>query len=402
MADTAHHGPQIASIGFDGKRAVFNNTGLGNYSRLAIKVIAERMPGSSLRLYTPREGFNPRLDPLMAMNNIVMAAPFTGMWRKLSGLWRIYHGITDQLIHDRIDLYHGLSNELPIDIRRSGIPSVVTIHDLIFRRLPHTYRMPDRMIYDYKFSRACRNADRIIAISECTKRDIVELYGIDDSRIDVVYQGCDAQFLAPVSATMRDMVRKAYGLPERYIVSVGSIEERKNQLMAVRALPMLPKDISLVLVGGHRTEYYDKLMCEMTRLGVTHRVKIISGIPFDRLPALYAMASVSSYTSRYEGFGIPVIEALAAGTPVIAATGSCLEEAGGDGALYVGPDAITDYADAVCHLLRSADERRRLVEAGRAHIRKFSDDNFADGILGTYARVTGTGPTQASVQSPRS
>lgn len=378
------------TIGYDGKRAVFNNTGLGNYSRLAVGVVAEQLPDCSLRLYTPHYRPNPRLTPLLRRNNnVVTVTPDTALWRRLSAVWRVSRGITGQLLRDGVSLYHGLSNELPLDIRRSGIPSTVTIHDLIFRRLPETYRPADRAIYDYKFRHACQVADRIIAISECTRRDIVELYGIDPSRIDVVYQGCDPQFYTPVSETVREAVRREYDLPERYIIAVGSIEARKNQLLAIRALPQLPADVTLVLVGGHRTGYYDRIRREISRLGVDGRVRILSGIPFDRLPALYAMSQAASYTSRYEGFGIPVIEALATGCPVVAATGSCLEEAGGPGAVYVDPDNTGDYADAMNQLLRSADRRRELVEAGREHIRRFSGGQFAAGILRTYSRITG-------------
>ncbi len=377
------------NIGFDGKRAVFNNTGLGNYSRLAVKVIADSLPSSTLKLYIPRDGQNPRLSPLLSLPNVTTVLPDKKVWRSAGSIWRVYKGLTDQIRRDRIDLYHGLSNELPLDIHRSGIPSVVTIHDLIFRRLPHTYKPVDRAIYDYKFNQACLNADRIIAISDCTRRDIVELYGINPDKIDVVYQGCAAQFKLPVPEHTREAVRHEYALPERYIISVGTIEERKNQLLAVRALKNLPEDVHLILIGGHRTDYYTHLLREVNRLGLSRRVKILSNVPFDRLPALYAMASVASYTSRYEGFGIPVIEALASGTPVIAATGSCLEEAGGPGALYIGPDSVNDYVDAASHLLQSTDTRRELVAAGRDYIRRFSDEEFSGGMLNTYRKIIG-------------
>ena len=154
-------------IGFDGKRAVSNNTGLGNYSRLLVEVLARKYADHQYTLYTPRMSDNDRLAPLEALPNVDFATPDRALWRPLGALWRS-KGMTAQLRRDHVDLYHGLSGELPLDIARSGIPSVVTIHDVIFRRFPECYKPVDRKIYNYKFRRAVEDASRVIAISECT------------------------------------------------------------------------------------------------------------------------------------------------------------------------------------------------------------------------------------------
>ena len=145
--------------------------------------------------------------------------------KRFSALWRTFF-IKRGLLQDGVQLYHGLSNELPVGIHRTGIRSVVTIHDLIFLRYPQYYHRLDRIIYNRKFNNACRKADRIVAVSECTKRDIVKFYGISPEKIDVVYQRCETVFARPVSKKEKDRVRAAYGLPERFILSVGTIEER--------------------------------------------------------------------------------------------------------------------------------------------------------------------------------
>ena len=170
-------------IGFDGKRAVQNFTGLGNYSRYLLEAMQSCFPKNEYILYAPRERENPRLTPLLKRGNMHLRLPEKTIWKKLRPLWRVW-GVTDDMENDGIVIYHGLSNELPLNIRKAtNVKSVVTIHDLIFRRLPECYPLIDRWIYDYKFRKACEQADRIIAVSECTKRDIVKDYHIAPDKI---------------------------------------------------------------------------------------------------------------------------------------------------------------------------------------------------------------------------
>lgn len=371
-------------IGYDAKRAVNNNTGLGNYSRLVIDTIASS-GDDTLMLYAPRLRNNPRLMPLLERPNVTLCLPDTPSGQRFKSLWRS-RGITRQLRRDEIDLFHGLSNELPLDIASSGIPSVVTIHDVIFRHFPDCYRFIDRKIYDYKFRKAARNATRVIAISECTRRDIIDFYGIDPAKIDIVYQGCDPQFALPVDPLRSDSIMHRYGIDRPYVIGVGTVEKRKNQLLTVKALRGLPDDIIAVIVG-HRTSYAAEIDSYISRYGLHGRVKFIEHADFADFPALYSRALFSSYPSRYEGFGIPVIESLSVGSPVIIASGSCLEEAAGPGAPVIAPDDVDAF---VAHARRIIDDeryRRGLVDAGQKHIARFSRQNFATGLRESYRKA---------------
>ena len=148
----------------------------------------------------------------------------------------------------------------------------------------------DALIYDYKFRKAAENASRVIAISECTRNDIVEMYGIDPKKIDVVYQGCDPLFQAPVTLEARQRVKEKYNLPERFIVAVGTVESRKNQLLAVKALRGLPDDVKLVIVG-RRTAYATEIDNYIaSQRGLASRVMFLEGVPFIDLPVIYALA----------------------------------------------------------------------------------------------------------------
>ncbi len=375
----------IESIGFDGKRAVVNYSGLGNYSRLVIELVAGMLPDARLRLYTPKIKPNPQLEPLLSNPNLELVLPDTRMGRMFGSLWRS-SWMSSQLRRDGLSFYHGVSNQLPAGIDRTGIPSVVTIHDLIFRRHPEFYHKADAIIYDRQIHRSAEQADRIIAISERTRDDIIDLYGISPSKIDLVYQGCDSSFYRPVTQEAVADMKRRYGITGRYIVGVGTIEARKNQMLALKALRFLPDDVTLVLVG-RPTDYTKAIQREAAALGLDRRLKLIHGAPFRDFPAFYAGAELSSYPSFYEGFGIPVIESIAAGTPVIAATGSCLEEAGGPGGVYVSPldeRLFAEYAEAI---MADGDLRERMVREGRAYISRFSAAEFSKGLREVYSKV---------------
>lgn len=370
-------------IGFDGKRAVQNFTGLGNYSRYIIEILSRFYPQNEYVLYTPKKRNNEKLKQILSEHNqISISYPTSSVWKKLPAIWRIW-GMTQQMQKENTKLFHGLSNELPLNIKKSKIKKVVTIHDLIFIRFPQYYKFIDRKIYTYKFRKACQNADCIIAISECTKKDIIHYFNIPEEKIKILYQGCDTSFTVPVSDERKKEIRKKYNLPSQYILNVGSIEERKNALLAVQALVSLPQNIHLVIVG-RRTPYTSKIELFIKENNLTERVHIFSNVPFADLPGIYQQAELFVYPSRFEGFGIPIIEALHSGIPVIGATGSCLEEAGGPKSIYVNPDSVEELTQAYTYLLSHPKEREEIVTYGKEYVRQFSEEKQAKILMDLY------------------
>ncbi len=373
-------------IGFDAKRAVFNKTGLGNYSRLLIDVLAEYHPRHQYMLYTPSlPDDNAFLTGLLTRGNVHLKLPHRSPVFKWK--WRSGNGILKAAHRHHCHIFHGLSGELPRPIKKTEMKSVVTIHDLIFKVHPEYYNFFDRIIYDHKARRACQDADRIIATSECTKRDIMKYYGIDDGKINVVYQGCQERFYNEITAADVERVRIKYELPRRFILSVGTIEERKNLQLAVEAMKEIEDKHIYLVVVGHRTPYYRKLKEWAKAHGVMRHIYRISHVRDEDLPVLYHLAQFSVYASRYEGFGIPVVESIASGTPVIAAKGSCLEEAGGEGAIYVDPDSKEEMVAAMNTLLGDEAKRREMVIKGKRHIEQFSGRHFADATIDIYHQL---------------
>ncbi len=374
--------PLHLTIGYDAKRAVSNGTGLGNYCRTLLNDLGTIDTTDSFRLYVPDLGRDDLRSQLDMPRNMNFVTPANKLVKPLRSLWRI-KGIINDLKRDGVDIYHGLTGELPLGLSEAGIKSVVTIHDLIFMRHPEYYSPIDVAIYKWKFHNAIRQANRIIAISECTRRDIMELGEIDDSRIDVVYQSCDTRFHLQVSPEQKQDVRARYSLPKRYVLFVGTIEERKNALLAAQALPYLSDDIHLVLVG-RQTAYAKTITSFARQNGLANRIHMLSGVPTSDLYAIYQQAECFVYPSRYEGFGIPVIEAIQSRLPVIACTGSCLEEAGGPDNVYVDPDEPQEMAMAIKSITDNPDAARQIVTRSLDYIRRFENGNVAQEMLNVY------------------
>lgn len=369
-------------IGFDAKRIVRNGTGLGSYGRTLVNDLAQKQD-LELRLYAPDKGRDDLRSQIVERPNVSFCYPHFSSSIHLPSSWWRMKGVVTDLQRDGVQLYHGLSGELPIGIRKSAIRSVVTIHDLIFLRHPEFYNWVDTKIYAWKFRQTLKEADHIIAISECTKRDILYYGDIDEQKISIVYQSFAPRFSAEVSEEQRSQVRKIYALPQRYVLNVGSIEARKNILQAVQALPLLPDGVALVIVGRH-TPYTDRVLQYVHEHHLEQRVLVLHGVPDDHLPVLYVLAEAFVYPSVYEGFGIPVIEAISCGLPVVACSGSCLEEAGGPDSLYVQPGDVEAMADAVRQTLVGAEGRELRIEKSKKYIRRFSGCNVADQVVNVY------------------
>ena len=369
-------------IGFDAKRIVRNGTGLGAYGRTLVNDLAQYP--LQLSLYAPDKGRDDLRTQIIQRPNVAFKYA-NKPWPFGKAYWRS-RGIVNDLQRDGVQLYHGLSGELPSGIRNSGIPSVVTIHDLIFLRHPEFYNPIDVKLYTWKFRRTLREATHIIAISECTKRDIIHYGQVPEDKISLIYQSCAQRFGAEPDPVVQQQVAQQYQLPERYILNVGSIESRKNVLQAVQSLLYIPADISLVIIG-RPTPYTHKVMAYAQRHNLQHRVKVLHGVPDEHLPAIYSMAEVFVYPSVYEGFGIPIIEAIRCGLPVVGCSGSCLEEAGGPDNIYVAPGDVLGMANAIRRSLADADHRDERIQRSQTYIQRFAGIDVAGQVYQLYHQI---------------
>lgn len=368
-------------IGFDAKRLFLNETGLGNYSRDLVRGLLEHYPNNSYFLYTPKGELGLRTKFLINQPQVSIQYP-KGFDKNLKSYWRSVK-LEKDLKRDKIQVFHGLSHEIPKKRKDSNIKYVVTIHDLIFLRYPENYKAIDRKIYEKKVRYACENADVIIAISKQTKKDIVEFLGVSEEKIKVIYQTCANSFQQNIHYGYVETVRKKYNLPENFILSVGTIEKRKNVASLVKAIGKSNTKLPLVVVGSH-TSYLNEVEKMVAKYKLENQVAFLQNVSFLDLPAIYKMANLFVYPSVFEGFGIPILEALYCKTPVIAATGSCLEEAGGPSSKYCNPHDTDKMAELIDLIIESPTLHEKMREDGYLYAQKFSSKTQADEVMEVY------------------
>ena len=375
-------------LGFDGKRATQNFRGLGNYSRGLIEGLLDYSE-EEVFLYTPpihderakrwlKENENQRLH---------IREPQSLISRKLPSIWRSF-GIVSDLKKDNIDLYHGLSHEIPVGVDGGKFKSVVTIHDLIFLRYPEFFPLIDRMTYKKKFSYAGKNADMVIAICEQTKRDLIEFLGVDEKKIIVHYQSCDPVFYEMRDFSEQKSLMAKYSFERPFILNVGAFEERKNQLALIEAFGKIANQVEqdLVLIGNGK-KYLESCKKKVQDLGLSNRVHFLSNIPFSELPVFYQTADLFCFPSHFEGFGLPIVEALFSKTPVITSFGSCFPESAGPDSVYIDPLSVADISDKMLKVLNDVSLQENMIARGFDFVQQFHRKNVNTKLLECYAKL---------------
>lgn len=368
-------------IGYEAKRVYHNTTGLGNYSRDLIQILSDYYPNNQYVLFNPKPK---KVDRLLPSSSIKEVLPKAIIWKKLTSIWR-QSPVIKQVVEEGVDVFHGLSGEIPLGISSVNIKKVVTIHDLIFIRYPKLYSWESRKIYFEKFKYAAKKADIVVAISEQTKRDIISFLKIPGNKIRVIYQGCHSVFKKEISEKFKQEVREKYSLPPEYLLNVGTIEERKNLESLVEAIKEI--EIPLVVVGK-KTKYIDRIKKIIAQNQMQNRVFFIEGGTMEELAAIYKMAKIFVYPSIFEGFGIPIIEALYSKTPVITTASGVFPEAGGEYSTYLkNPKDVEEIREAIENLLNSDEKRKEMAEKGFKFVQKFNDENIAQQMMELYQEL---------------
>ncbi len=329
-------------IGFDAKRAFLNKAGLGNYSRNTLAGLNKYFPQHQYVLFSPETPSDLFKEHLF----FETVTPDNRFKKLLSSYWRSFM-LTREINRNGLDLFHGLSNELPAGIHKSPVPAVVTIHDLIFLNLPGLYRTFDRKIYFRKVKYACSAAKRIIATSRQTRNDLIYHLGIDEEKI-----------------------------------------ERKNQLGVLQALHRTGLSLPYVIVGKP-TLYTEQIIGYAEKNRLLDRLFILTDVPDFDLPALYQKASCMVYLSHYEGFGLPIIEAMASGCPVITSSVSSLPEIGGDAALYCNPNDPEAVEKMILKVVGNPALSRDMSQKGKKRARTFHPEGRIEALIAFYHKVAG-------------
>ncbi|MBT7609133.1 MAG: glycosyltransferase family 4 protein [Bacteriovoracaceae bacterium] len=371
-------------IGLDAKRALHNHRGLGNFSRTLLLGLEKYIPAHEFHLYSPLvksklfedwKAQHPSFNYHFPSNKLLQLIP--SVWRSLL--------LTSDLEKEELDIYHGLSHELPPGIEKTNIKSVVTIHDLIYLRFPQYFSSIDRNIYNVKFRKSCKKADKIIAICNQTKDDIVNYFNINPDKIEVHYQACHPQFYDLCSDSDKKEHRENHKIRRPYMLYIGALEERKNSLGLLKAYASIADivDHDLIIIG-RGGNYKDNLLTLIESYGIKDRVRILSDIPYDENPLFCQNADLMVFPSFFEGFGLPIVEAMFSGTPVITSEGGVFPEAGGNAACYVDPNNPASIADAITLILGSKNLQEEMVEKGFEKVKDFHLEKTSKKLMTFY------------------
>lgn len=377
-------------IGIDYTAAVRQHAGIGRYARNLIRALAEIDTEGQYSLFIAG---GPGDDGLGAWptNFRVRSTPLSDRW--LNILWqRLRLPVPVQVVTGRLDLFHSPDFVLP-PVGRT--PALLTVHDLSFMRVPECFVPGFGSYLERAVSRAVRRARQILADSESTRRDLIELLGVEPERVTVLYPGVEPRFRPVCEAEALNRVRFGYNLPERFILGVGTLQPRKNFVGLIEAFALLlahnhpwTDDLHLVIVGGQGW-LVENVPATIARLGLGDRVHLAGFVKDVDLPELYNLASVFAFPTLYEGFGLPVLEAMACGIPVVAADNSSIPEAVGDAGILVPTNHPAALAGALSNLLNDTSLRDRMVAAGLRQARKFTWARGAQQLFNVYRTLVG-------------
>lgn len=293
------------------------------------------------------------------------------------------------LSQERVDLFWGPANFLP---PFKACKYVVTIHDISSFIFPQSYPLLRRLYYQSLIKRAVRFADLIISVSEATKKDIIKYFPHALGKIYTLHEGVDEIFLRTIAPEKVKEVKEKYRLPENFIFSLGVLEPKKNWeriLLGYAELKKeLPSSLKLVIGGSKSYGWKNKRIFWMVeKLNLADDVIFLGTIPPDDLPAIYTSSSLFLYPSLYEGFGLPVVEAMACGVPVITSNISSLPEVAGDAAILVNPQDVSEMTRAMKEVLLDEKKRREMIEKGKRNVQRFSWQKSAERLFNLFAEV---------------
>jgi len=374
----------VTRVAIDYTPAYEQGGGIGRYVRELVTALARLDHDTEYRLFVSgaKKGALPAAP---GKNFSWRPTPFSPKW--FARVWhRARVPLSVEAFTGRVDLFHATDFVLPPTL--PGTRTLLTVHDLSFVRVPETASPSLKAYLDQVVPRSVMRADHVLADSQATKDDLIALYGVSESKITVLLSGVDSRFERVDDANVLQALRVKYRLGDRpYIFSVGTVQPRKNYPRLIRALAALRaegRDIGLVIAGG-RGWLDDPIYSAIRGNGLAQYVQLIGFADDEDLPALYSGAAAFAFPSLYEGFGLPILESMACGTPVVTSNVSSLPEVAGNDALMVDPTDVEALTDALRRLLDDETLRERLISGGLARVREFTWDRAAQDLKNIYS-----------------
>jgi len=370
------------TVYLDISAAVHRRAGLGRYAESLTWALVAAHPDCYALFYNRERG----VEPLAGLEHLPTRTIALGYkpWRMLVWLGQLARVGFDRLLPSA-ELFHATEHLL---LPLWSVPTILTVHDLIFRHLPEHHKPLNRWYLNLTMPLYCRRATRIITISEHSRRDLVAAYGLPPDKITVIYEAAAPRF-RPQPSEAVNAVRARYGLPDRYLLFVGTIEPRKNLTRLLDAFETVHAEglsDGLVIVGK-RGWLYGDFFARLEASPAREAILLPGYVPDADLPAVYAGAQVSVLPSLYEGFGLPVLEAMACGTPTVASNAASIPEVGGEAALYFDPTDLETMTQTIRRVLCETALRERMQARGLAQAARFSWERAARETLAVYGQA---------------
>ena len=374
-------------IGIDYTSAVQQRAGIGRYTRELVRALSRMDRKNDYLLFSAGRD---RLEEAWPDNFRRRSLPLTD--GQLAAIWhRLHLPLPAELVTGPIDLLHSPDFSLP-PVRRAK--TVLTVHDLSFMRFPECSPPP---LLDYLMGAVPASVERanmVVADSESTRRDLIELLGVEDDRVTVVHGGLESRFRPETDVAGTRVIMQRYGIRRPYLLALGTLQPRKNFARLIRAYHALRNEHRIphqLVIGGGKGWLAGGIYDTIAELDLREQVLLAGFVDDADLPAIYTAADVFAFPSLYEGFGIPVLEAMACGTPVVASSSSSIPEVAGDAALLVSPEDVEGLSHALWRLIDDGELRDRLVNRGFSQARRFTWESSAYRLLSVYEQVTAKG-----------
>jgi len=358
--------------------ATYRGAGIHQYSSKLLAHLPKTLPRFNYRAFLMDRAYAPPAGIIAQHPKFLSARPSARiLWEQTRVAWE----------SKRLDLLHGLAYALPLT---TTIPTVVTVHDLTFVLFPEAFPKSKQLYLSHITARSCKQARVVIADSQATAQDLQRLFDVPAEKIQVIYTGIDERY-HPLPAEQIAAYRRQKGWPENFVLMVGTLEPRKNHLGLIEAYAHYRHQARHplpLLIGGGKGWHFGRIFQRVQELNLENAIRFLGFVPWEDLPWLYNAAALFVYPSRYEGFGLPVAEAMRCGTPVITSSVSSLPEVGGDAAMTIDPDDADALAAAMLRLLETEPKRRQTMRAqGISQAARFTWERTASQTANVYARV---------------
>lgn len=365
------------NIGIDGSRINTKNmTGVDGYTFNLVKSIEKVDSENKYIIYFSKV---PQYYEIGHKNVSTRVIPMTRFWTQIR--------LAFECLIRPPEILFVPAHTMPL-IRWPKLKTIVTIHDLGAEFLAEYHQFPQKIYLNWATEYVAKYATHIIAVSKSTKQDLIKQFKVNPKRITVIHEGVKREIYFPQPKDRVELVKKEFGLTKPYLLFVGTVQPRKNLIRLIEAFSKLKSQNLDLVIAGKPGWLFEEIYAGPKKFGVEERVKFLGFVPDEKIPALYSGAEIFVYPSLYEGFGLPILEAMACGTPVLTSNTTSMPEVSGGNAHLVNPEKVSEIKSGIENLLRSSAKREQLSRKGLDWVKNFTWEKTARETIAVFEKVS--------------